>query len=144
MISNKSYYGISALTYLALNSRGNHVGVRDIATHQNIPLRFLELVFARLKAAEIVTSVRGAGGGYLLAKTPDKITLAEVIFACEGTSEFVVPPSLTERISHDDPVGTTLVKIINNQFAILQTNLKLVTLFDIMQTSGLSSEMYWI
>ena len=144
MISNKSYYGISALVYLAINSRGGHVGVKDIATHQNIPLRFLELIFSRLKAAEIVNSVRGAGGGYYLSRTPDQVTLAEIIFACEGMSEFVVPTSLAERVNHDEPVGKTLVKIINRQLANLQENLKSVTLSDVIQASGLSSEMYWI
>ncbi len=132
------------MVYLALNARGGHVGVKDIATNQNIPLRFLELIFSRLKASEIVTSVRGAGGGYYLAKPPEQITLADVIFACEGASEFAVPAALAERMNNGDPIGQTLVKIINMQLENLQLGLRSVTLSDVIQSAGLSSEMYWI
>ena len=144
MISNKSYYGIAALVHLAINARGGHVGVKDIATSQSIPLRFLELIFSRLKAGEIVTSVRGAGGGYYLARPPEQITLADVIFACEGTSEFVVPAALSERMNSGDPVGKTLVLIINKQLENLRDGLRSMTLADVIQSAGLSSEMYWI
>jgi len=144
MISNKSFYGIRALVHLAINARGGHVGVKDIATGQNIPLRFLELIFSRLKASEIVTSVRGAGGGYYLARPPDQITLADVIFACEGASEFAVPAALSERMNNGDPVGQTLIKVIDRQLEQLQSNLRSTTLADIIQSAGLSSEMYFI
>jgi Rrf2 family transcriptional regulator, cysteine metabolism repressor len=144
MISNKSYYGISAIIYLAIKARGGHVGVKDIATNQKIPLRFLELIFSRLKASEIVTSVRGAGGGYYLARPPEQITLADVIIACEGSSEFSVPAALAERMNNGDPVGKSLVKIINQQLENLQQGLRSITLADIIQSAGLSSEMYWI
>jgi Rrf2 family transcriptional regulator, cysteine metabolism repressor len=144
MISNKSFYGIRALVYLAINARGGHVGVKDIATSQDIPLRFLELIFSRLKASEIVTSVRGAGGGYYLARSPSQITLADVIFACEGASEFAVPAALSERMNNGDPVGQTMIKVIDRQLELLQSNLRSITLADIIQSAGLSSEMYFI
>lgn len=144
MISNKSFYGIRALVHLAINARGGHVGVKDIATVQDIPLRFLELIFSRFKAAEIVTSVRGAGGGYYLARPPDQITLADVVFACEGASEFAVAAALSERMNNGDAVGQTLIKIIDRQLGLLQSNLRSITLADIIQSAGLSSEMYFI
>ncbi len=144
MISNKSFYGIRALVHLAINARGGHIGVRDIAARQNIPLRFLELIFSRLKASEIVTSVRGAGGGYYLSRPPDQIALADVIFACEGASELAVPLAPAERVNNGDPIGQTVVRIVNKQLEQLQSNLRSITLADIIQSAGLSSEMYFI
>jgi Rrf2 family protein len=144
MISNKSFYGVRALIYLAINARGGHVGVKEIATSQNIPLRFLELIFARLKASEIVTSVRGAGGGYYLARTPDLVTLADIIYACEGASEFSVPAALAERMNNGDPIGQTLIKVVNVQLEQLQSSFRSITLADLIQSAGLSSDMYFI
>jgi Rrf2 family protein len=144
MITNRSYYGISALVYLAVNSKGKFIGIREIATRQNLPIRFLELVFSRLRATDIVKSTRGAAGGYQLSRTPDKITLAEVISVCEGSSEFVLPSTVTERVGPDDPIGKSLVRIMNDQFAQLHHNLRAISLADIIRTSGLSAEMYWI
>lgn len=144
MISNKTYYGVSALTYLAVKNNSGHVGLGEIATNRKIPLRFLELIFSRLKSSGIVNSVRGAGGGYYLAKPPGQITLAELIFACEGMSEFAVSSALQARSDHDDPVGSVLIEIMKKQFAAFRENLNAVTLADVIRECGLSSEMYWI
>jgi len=144
MITNRSYYGISALIYLAVNSKGKFIGIREIATRQNLPIRFLELVFSRLRATDIVKSTRGAAGGYQLARVPQEITLAEVISVCEGSSEFVLPSTVTERVGPDDPIGKSLVKIMNEQFVFLHRNLAAMTLADIIRLSGLAAEMYWI
>lgn len=144
MITNRSYYGISALIYLAVNSKGKFIGIREIATRQNLPIRFLELVFSRLRATDIVKSTRGAAGGYQLARVPHEITLAEVISVCEGSNEFVLPSTVTERVGPDDPIGKSLVKIMNEQFALLHRNLASTTLADIIRSSGLAAEMYWI
>ncbi|MBK7092932.1 MAG: Rrf2 family transcriptional regulator [bacterium] len=116
----------------------------EIATRQNLPIRFLELVFSRLRATDIVKSTRGAAGGYQLARVPQEITLAEVISVCEGSSEFVLPSTVTERVGPDDPIGKSLVKIMNEQFALLHRNLAATTLADIIRSSGLAAEMYWI
>ncbi|MCC6962075.1 MAG: Rrf2 family transcriptional regulator [candidate division Zixibacteria bacterium] len=144
MITNRSYYGISALVYLAVNSRGKYIGVREIAARQNLPIRFLELVFSRLRSSEIVKSTRGAAGGYQLSRSPEEISLAEIITVCEGSAEFVLPATVTERVGTDDPIGGTLVAIMNEQFAVLHKNLRAITLADIIRSSGLAAEMYWI
>jgi Rrf2 family protein len=144
MITNRSYYGISALVYLAVNSKGKYIGVREIASHQNLPIRFLELVFSRLRSSEIVKSTRGAAGGYHLSRNPDEISLAEIITVCEGSSEFALPSAVIERVGTDDPIGRTLVQIMNEQFSILHRNLRSMKLSDIIRSSGLAAEMYWI
>ncbi len=144
MITNRSYYGISALVYLAVNSKGKYIGVREIAARQNLPIRFLELVFSRLRSSEIVKSTRGATGGYQLAKSPDEISLAEIITVCEGSAEFALPATVTERVGSEDPIGRSLVTIMNEQFALLHRNLRATSLSDIIRSSGLAAEMYWI
>jgi Rrf2 family protein len=60
------------------------VAVKDISRRQNIPARFLEQVMTALKKGGIVESFRGPTGGYVLAKAPKNITLADVVEAVEG------------------------------------------------------------
>lgn len=144
MISNKSYYGIVSLVYLATNARGKHVGLREIAGTQNIPLRFLEQVFSRLKGAEIVSSVRGAGGGYRLARSPREISLAEILSACEGRSEFAVNSNVFNRIGDSDVVGKTFLTIMKAQLGEFRRNVEKISLRDLIEEAGLSAEMYYI
>ncbi len=144
MITNRSYYGLSALVYLAVRSRGRYIGIREIAEQQNLPVRFLESVFSRLRNAEILKSTRGAGGGYLLSRHPDEISLEEVICVCEGISEFSLPTVVTERIGDDNPISAALLKLMSEQFLILQQNLRAIRLAELIRRSGLSAEMYYI
>jgi Rrf2 family protein len=60
------------------------VKIADIAARQKIPQKFLELILAGLKQSGFVDSRRGAEGGYLLAKSPDSITVGEVLRAVEN------------------------------------------------------------
>lgn len=80
-------YAICGVFDLAYNGRGDPVQVRVIADRQTIPTRYLEQIFRRLRQAEIVTSKRGPGGGYSLARPPREITLRDVIEAVEGPLE---------------------------------------------------------
>ncbi len=60
------------------------VKINDIAKRQDIPIKYLEQILLMLKGNGYVKSLRGAHGGYTLAKTPDKITLGEIIRLMEG------------------------------------------------------------
>jgi Rrf2 family protein len=57
------------------------VQIKDISQRQQIPQRYLEQIFHKLKGARIVKSVRGPGGGYLLARPPEKISVGDIIQA---------------------------------------------------------------
>lgn len=89
MFSTKAEYGVRVMVELA--RRGGSEGGRDpiplaeIAEHEGLPLAYLEHLVARLRRAELVESRRGARGGYLLARAPEEITMAEVVEALEGT-----------------------------------------------------------
>jgi Rrf2 family protein len=82
-VSAKSDYAVRALLELAVAGEGPIKGER-LAQAQGIPLKFLENILIDLRHAGIVRSQRGAEGGYWLARTPDKVTVGEVIRAVDG------------------------------------------------------------
>jgi Rrf2 family iron-sulfur cluster assembly transcriptional regulator len=77
-------YAICGVFDLAYNGHGDPVQVRVISERQGIPTRYLEQIFGRLRRAEIVTSKRGPGGGYTLARAAANITLRQVVEAVAG------------------------------------------------------------
>ncbi|PHR90828.1 MAG: [Fe-S]-binding protein [Robiginitomaculum sp.] len=85
-LTAKARYAVMAVTDIAVNS--NNAGVvslSDISVRQNISLSFLEQLFGKLRKAGIVTSVRGAQGGYILARPLDEIRIGTVIHAVDET-----------------------------------------------------------
>jgi Rrf2 family transcriptional regulator, cysteine metabolism repressor len=86
-ISMKSRYAVRALTELARceeTESGKPVPLGDIASVREMPLQFLEQVFASLRRAGIVRSRRGASGGYSLARPATEITVLDVVAALDG------------------------------------------------------------
>ena len=80
----KADYAVRAAGELAAMSGEGPVKAEQIAEAQSIPVNFLENILAELRRAGIVESRRGAAGGYLLAKPPEDVSLADVIRAVEG------------------------------------------------------------
>ena len=83
-ISVKGEYALHAVFDLALQKPGEPIKIADIARRQKIPQKFLELILAGLKQGGFVESRRGAEGGYLLARSPDAITVGEVVRFIDG------------------------------------------------------------
>jgi Rrf2 family protein len=77
-------YAICGAFDLAYNGQGSPVQIRVISERQGIPGRYLEQIFQRLRRAGLVTSKRGPGGGYSLARSPARISLLEIVEAMEG------------------------------------------------------------
>ena len=77
-------YAILAVFELAQRSGTARVQTRDLSNSQNIPLRFLEQILIQLKKAGLLESVRGASGGYRLARPAREISLALIVEAVEG------------------------------------------------------------
>ncbi|CAH2030462.1 RrF2 family transcriptional regulator [Trichlorobacter ammonificans] len=82
-LSTKSRYGLRALFDMAYNCGTQSAQVQDISRRQQISPRYLEQIFQNLKQAGILKSKRGPNGGYSLARTPDQITVLEIIKATE-------------------------------------------------------------
>ncbi len=83
-LSVRGEYALRALIVLGLNADQDVVRIQTISDQQNIPKRFLEQILNELRAAGILESKRGLGGGYRLKLPPEKITLANVIRLIEG------------------------------------------------------------
>lgn len=86
-LSTKGRYGVKAVFELALNYGSEHVPLKAIADKQNISEHYLEQLFAQLRKAGIVKSIRGAYGGYALSRPPAQITAYDIIRVLEGTIE---------------------------------------------------------
>ena len=101
-LSTRSRYGFRALVELAAEHGNNPVQIKTIAQRQDISNKYLEQLVAILKAAGLVRSVRGPKGGYILAKPPDQISLAEIFSILEGpvvTVDCVEHPEYCPRCS---------------------------------------------
>ena len=83
-LSTRVRYGLRALVELASVQKDSPVLLDSVAGNQGISRKYLDAIFARLKAAGIVTSSRGAGGGFLLARQPAEITVGDVYRGLEG------------------------------------------------------------
>ncbi|SDK23091.1 Fe-S cluster assembly transcription factor [Billgrantia gudaonensis] len=95
-LTTKGRYAVTAMLDLALHVDKGPTSLADISRRQEISLPYLEQLFARLRRAELVKSVRGPGGGYLLGALPDEISVSRVIDAvdesvdatrCQGLSD---------------------------------------------------------
>ena len=84
-LSKKSRYGITALIDLAEYDRNQCVQLSSIAERNKISVKYLEQIFSGLRRAGLVKSIKGPQGGYLLAKSPESITVADVIYALDGS-----------------------------------------------------------
>ncbi|MCK9795467.1 Rrf2 family transcriptional regulator [Isoptericola sp. 4D.3] len=88
-ISAKADYAVRAAAELAASADGGPVPAESLARAQDVPHRFLEAILSDLRREGIVASRRGAGGGYVLARPADKVTVADVIRAVDGPLVFV-------------------------------------------------------
>jgi len=85
MFSTKSEYGVRVMVELARRGGVQPVALTEIAEHERLPLAYLEHLVARLRRTGLVESRRGSRGGYMLARSPTEITMAEVVEALEGS-----------------------------------------------------------
>jgi len=101
-LSTKTRYGVRAILELAEHYGQGPLQTNVIAQRQDISVKYLEQLMAILKAAGLIKSVRGARGGYVLAKRPDEVKLSEVFYGLEGpviTVECLENQSVCNRIA---------------------------------------------
>ncbi len=123
-VSTKGRYGLRALVDLAVHSCEGQVSLAEIAKRQKISLNYLEQVFAVMRRAGFVKSVKGFQGGYMLAMEPESITVDMVVTVLEG--EFrIVDDSIFEVDEQDalrlavkelvwDPINTKVGEYIHS------------------------------
>lgn len=86
-LSTKGRYGVKAMVDLAINSVTSPVSIKSISERQNVSEYYLEQLFSALRKKELIKSIRGAQGGYILNKHPKDITIAKIIDILEGPVE---------------------------------------------------------
>lgn len=94
-LSTKGRYGLRAVLDIALQDGNEAVALSQIAERQGISLNYLEQLIARLKKSGIVSSVRGAQGGYKLALPVESISVGDILRALEGDLNPVDCPEFT-------------------------------------------------
>ena len=82
-LSSKGRYAVMALTDLARFNQNNPISLRDISLRQGISLVYLEQLFLKLKNNNVVKSIRGQKGGYILSRKASDIKISEIFFAVE-------------------------------------------------------------
>jgi Rrf2 family iron-sulfur cluster assembly transcriptional regulator len=97
-LSTKGRYAVMAMVDLAQHNEGNPIALAEIAERQEISLSYLEQLFAKLRIAGLVRSVRGPGGGYLLGHAAQETRIADIILAVDE-------PIRATRCSPGAPVG---------------------------------------
>ncbi|MBF0304515.1 MAG: Rrf2 family transcriptional regulator [Alphaproteobacteria bacterium] len=97
-LSTKGRYAVMAMVDLASHSNGQPVSLADIAERQEISLSYLEQLFGKLRKGGLVKSVRGPGGGYLLARSAPQMRISDIILAVDE-------PIQTTRCAPGTPAG---------------------------------------
>ena len=109
-LNSRSRYAVMALADIASFNKQNPVSLRDISLRQNISLVYLEQIFSKLKKNNIVKSIRGTNGGYILTKDPEQIRLSNIFLAvdekvktlqCKRESKKGCNGKLTKCITHN-------------------------------------------
>ena len=147
ILSKKSRYGLRALVDLSVNSKTEHMALNSIAERNGISAQYLEQVFAALRRAGIVKSIKGPQGGYLLNRPAGEITVSEIVLALDGSyfvedeespagsSVYGITETLQKMII--DPVNKNLDEVLKN-----------ITLEDLerdfTENGGQAQDMYYI
>ncbi len=89
LISTKGIYGLGAMYELSKYEVGTKVKASDIANLAHIPLGYLEQILGKLRKAGFIESIRGAGGGYILARKPEDIKVGDLLIVLEDNIRIV-------------------------------------------------------
>ncbi len=111
-LTTRGHYSVKALLDMSLQPAGTLSSVRAIATRQGLPAPYLEKLLIELRRANIVSSVRGAHGGYRLAKPLGQISLGQILEAV-GESDALPPLASPEQV--EDWVTSVLWQRVNQK-----------------------------
>jgi Rrf2 family transcriptional regulator, cysteine metabolism repressor len=131
-ITSKSPYAVRALAELARTGSAGPVPIGEIARRRDIPVQFLEGLFATLRRAGILQSQRGVKGGYSFARQPEEVTVLDVVEALEG------------RLGADESTDTADVWV--EAIDALRLKLQAITIAEVAQREARAAgaSMYYI
>ncbi|BAQ66709.1 RrF2 family transcriptional regulator [Geminocystis sp. NIES-3709] len=113
-LTTKGYYAVKALLDLSLQSHHQPTSVNTIANRQNLPAPYLEKILIKIRQAGLIKSVRGSQGGYILALSPENISLGDILIAVGDKVE----PLSFDNFNHESPedwVTMTLWQRLNQK-----------------------------
>jgi Rrf2 family protein len=125
----KEDYGLRAVLDIAIHSKGEPVQANEIASRQNIPDQFLEQVIAQLRRGDVVRSIRGKSGGYLLTRSAELTFLGQILRSLSGS---LVPESLMDSQRASTVEGHAVVGIWRDVDHQLRSHLDDVSIADII------------
>ncbi|TWT99904.1 HTH-type transcriptional regulator CymR [Botrimarina colliarenosi] len=139
MLSAKTEYACLALARLASEYAGGQpLQGRRIAAEEGIPEGFLVQILQELKRLGLVTSTRGACGGYRLAREPEELSLGEVIDLVDG------PPTGASNVTTPTPLGEAVTEAISESALAERERLRGVTLAEITAQATAHGAMFYI
>ena len=143
-LTTKGRYAVMAMVDLARNSDGSPMTLAEIAERQDISLSYLEQLFAKLRRGSLVRSVRGPGGGYLLARAAEAIRISDIVLAVDE-------PIRATRCQPGSPVSCQGVKgrcmthdlweELSNHIVLFLNSVSLADVVD-QQVLGMSGVIY--
>jgi Rrf2 family protein len=144
-LSTKSRYGLRALIDLALYSQNGQVALHQIAARQNLSIKYLEQDFATLRKAGLVRSIKGAQGGYILARPADQIRVGDIVRILEGDLSLV---DIQDVSGQQTPIRRFLIATIWQPLSEqIENHLNALSLADLVDQHQLETgqePMYYI
>ncbi len=146
-ISTKGRYGLRAMVDLAVHTDGDHVPLSAVAERQNISMNYLEQVFASLRKAGLVKSVKGAQGGYILAQQPSAIKVGTVLRVLEGQLS-VIDSAENRNVDSKSIQYCLKIQVWDKMDACINELVDSITLEDLAndykRLNGMEAIMYYI
>ena len=141
-ISSRTRYGIRLLVDLAENREKSHVSLASTAARKKISVRYLEQVAVILRRAGFIRSVKGASGGYTLAKLPEEIIIGDALRALEGDMLVVDPLQEGQKTKLRNCIHSILYDRLNKRIAGVIDAKTLASLVDRLDSG--EAYMYFI
>lgn len=146
-LSKKSRYGIRALVDLSVTSKSDQVTLNSIAERNNISPQYLEHIFASLRRAGIVKSIKGPQGGYLLNRPPENIAISDILEVLEG--DYRMDDEEVSENCQCSGIAVSIQKLlidpVNETLDALLKNLTLAALEkDYIDFNKYNQDMYYI
>ena len=129
-ISTKGRYALRLMLDLALHDTGEPVSLKDIARRQDLSEKYLEQIMGTLHKAGLVSSVRGAGGGYLLRKPADECTVGDILRTTEGS---LMPVSCVENAQCERINGCVTNRVWRKLGEAISSVVDQITLSDMVE-----------
>jgi Rrf2 family transcriptional regulator, iron-sulfur cluster assembly transcription factor len=127
-LTTRGHYSVKAMLDLSLQPGHGPASVSEIATRQYLPAPYLEKLLIELRRAGLVESIRGAHGGYKLAKHPTQISIGDILIAV-GESIEPLPPQVTDPSLATDWVTLMVWRRLNEKLQAALASISLADLY---------------